>query len=113
MFVPEWETFAGFFADMGERPEGTSLDRHNNDGPYSKENCRWATNEQQGRNRSTNVFLSFDGKTMCLLDWAAFLGVPHNTLYGRRRRGWSVADTLGTAIKTEYRRARQAEQRAH
>lgn len=49
--VVEWKTFEDFYADMGDPPKGKSLDRINTNGNYSKENCRWATQAQQGFNR--------------------------------------------------------------
>lgn len=93
-FDPAWADFAAFVADMGERPDGCTLERIDNDKGYSKDNCKWATNAEQSRNTRQNVNLTFNGKTQCMTDWANELSIPYPTIQDRVRRGWSVEKTL-------------------
>lgn len=91
-----WNKFENFLLDMGERPAGYSIDRINNNKGYSKNNCRWATPTEQGRNTSRNVNISWEGKIQCLTAWAKELKIKEFTLRGRIRRGWSIERALTT-----------------
>jgi len=82
-----WQRFENFLADMGKRPSpGMSIDRIDNDGPYTPENCRWATCSEQGRNKRTNRLVN----GIPLVEAAERAGVTAATLAARLKRGWSV-----------------------
>ena len=84
-----WNSFVNFLKDMGERPEGKTLDRIDTTKGYSKSNCRWATIKQQMRNRNNTLMFTYEGKTKPLKEWAEEIGSPYMTLYNRIARGWS------------------------
>ena len=79
---------------MGERPEGCSIDRIDNTKGYYKENCRWATQREQCRNKSNNVILTYNGLTMCATDWSEYLGINTDTIRRRLKRGLSIESVL-------------------
>lgn len=89
-----WQTFANFLQDMGEKPEGLTLDRINNDGNYEPGNCQWSTTEQQSLNRSDNRRLLFCGFNLTFSQWETKLGINANTIRARLKRGFTVKQIL-------------------
>jgi hypothetical protein len=79
-----WNNFENFFSDMGKRPSDKhTIERIDNNGNYSPQNVCWATRERQTNNRRVTVFLTHNGKTMCLRDWAKEKGINYHTLLSR------------------------------
>jgi len=64
------ESFENFYADMGDKPQGMTLDRIEVNGNYEPNNCRWASHTEQGQNRRNNVRLTYNGETKTLRQWA-------------------------------------------
>ncbi len=91
----KWFSFTGFLADMGVRPEGTSLERLDNNKGYNAKNCVWATKKAQQRNRRTNRWLTLGSETKLLSEWAEQLGVPPHTISSRIDvYGWPIEIAL-------------------
>jgi hypothetical protein len=86
-------SFEQFYIDMGNRPTGTSLDRVDNNGNYSKENCRWATAKEQMRNRKV---CEKYGESVASL--AEKHNIPQSRLQTRLKRGWSLEDALTVGL---------------
>jgi hypothetical protein len=90
-------SFAAFLADMGPRPSPEySIERRQNDGPYSPENCYWGTRKEQCRNRRSSTVLTLNGVGRTLAEWVELTGIHHSTISMRIRCGWSVEKALTT-----------------
>jgi hypothetical protein len=93
-YDPLWNDFTVFIADMGKKPNSKmELERIDNNKNYCKENCRWATHKEQTRNRggkrATRLY-TFEGKTMCIADWAKEVGISPQSMQKRLNNGWPL-----------------------
>ncbi|MGZ8172977.1 MAG: hypothetical protein ACXWT8_07125 [Methylobacter sp.] len=104
IFVCErWMSFENFFEDMGERPEGMTLDRKDNDGNYESENCRWATRKEQANNTRRNRFVNLNGKSVSIKEAAKIRGIRVGLIYERVNAGLSVDDALNKPVDERFR----------
>jgi hypothetical protein len=93
-FCSRWESFELFAQDMGERPAGSTLERIDNDGPYSPENCRWATRKEQARNRRHARYVMIEGLKYRAMDLANIAGVKTDTIIERAQSGMTYEDVM-------------------
>jgi len=99
-----WHKFENFLIDLDNLPgEGDSIDRIENDGPYSPSNCQWASAKTQQRNSRKNRLLTCFGKTQCLAAWAEEYGMIVQTLRQRLERGLNASDALTKPVQ-RYRK---------
>jgi hypothetical protein len=100
----EWDDFYVFWQDMhqGHAP-GLQIDRRNNDGGYSRDNCRWADRKTQCRNKRNNHYVEYNGRKLALIDWAEFLGMRTKTLFRRLKNGWSIEEAFTLPVDKRNR----------
>ena len=79
----QWMAFENFYADMGDRPEGLTIERIDNNKGYSPDNCKWITQKEQMRNTRRNKIIRYGGKKQCIGEWAEDLGLNYKTLWKR------------------------------
>lgn len=86
-----------------------TIERIDNNGPYSPENCRWATNKEQSRNRRSNIKVLYQGKHITLMELSEATGIPYGTIAGRYERG-DRGKRLVRSIGEDYLRVRGSRQ---
>ena len=112
----EWMSYQQFYLDMGDPPKGMQLDRVDNNGNYSPDNCRWVSCKENQRNKRDNHVIKYRGEEKCLEEWAECTGQKANTIHTRIRRGWPIGEALGyvrhepkNKLSKEQKQSRQRE----
>ena len=105
----EWHDFWNFVKwsdSIGVRPDGFTLDRIDNDGNYEPNNCRWANWNTQTTNKSSNVYIEYNGISKTMIEWCNDLNIHPHTLQNRIKRGWSIERALNQNPNANYLTAR-------
>ena len=97
----EWLEFQNFYewANCNGYQKTLTIDRKNNDGPYSPDNCRFSSWKVQANNRTSSHIIKYKNKSMTLQQWADLLGIGQNTILQRLRSGWPTEKALFKPIR--------------
>jgi len=87
---------------MGSKPAPDyTIERNDVDGPYSLSNCRWATRDEQAKNKRDTRYVEFRGHTFPLVDWSRIMHIDRDTLASRLEAGQSPAEALENPLECE------------
>jgi hypothetical protein len=89
-----WDDFWCFVADMGERPDGYTIERIDNDGDYGPQNCKWASRKEQQLNRCTAVYITVNGEKHRVFHLAQQSGLKPDTIIARAKKLTSLEEII-------------------
>ena len=90
--------YEAFLRDMGDCPEGGTIERIDGKGNYSPTNCKWASRVEQANNKSNNKFYTAHGKTQTLAMWANEIGCTSHAIRLRIKHGMSVEEAVSKPV---------------
>lgn len=99
-----WLVFNNFLSDMGIPPENASIERIDNDSGYNKSNCKWASKTEQQRNRRTNNRITYNGESLCLVEWAERFNISDQRIRSRLNLGWTFEEAVGIVSRVSKQR---------
>lgn len=106
----KWMDFESFLSDMGERPDGLSLERIDNNRGYGPNNCKWASRSEQLSNRRITRKVKLNGRVVLVTEAAMQIGISARLIAKRLDKGWS--DELATSTSKWVRVASTKNQAA-
>jgi hypothetical protein len=97
----EWNDFERFknWSYSHDYHEGLTIERIDNDGPYSESNCKWATKKEQANNTKNNRIIEFEGKSHTIAEWSEITGIKQGTILKRIQLGWSAKEVLTKSVR--------------
>ena len=100
-----WLNYSNFLADMSECPDKSlTLDRLDNSKGYEPGNCKWATQSDQNKNRRHCAYITYNGETKIMADWARQYGMSPNALAQRIYMGWELERALHLPLKSRTKK---------
>lgn len=99
-----WQKFDNFLAEMGVRPDRTSIDRIDNDRGYEPGNCRWAAINLQNANKRENVNFEINGVKLCVAEWCEMLDIDEDLVRSRiGKLGWPFERAIRQPSNSKFR----------